>query len=178
VIQPSRSATKSEWRAWAKTLDPFATGVVPAVHAAVGPLVAAVAGPVLGYVALDDELTCPPGATALPRLDDGGSMTLHAADAELEVHRHGFAQPRSDAPEIDLQHLAAVLVPGRVFDRSGYRLGRGGGHYDRLLPQISAAVPIIGVTCSARIVDALPREAHDRPMTHLATEDGIIELDS
>ena len=74
--------------------------------------------------------------------------------------------------------LAAVLVPGRLFDHDGYRLGRGGGHYDRLLPLLRPGTPVIGLTTQARVVERLPREAHDVPMTHLATEQGIIPVSS
>lgn len=149
-------------------------------------------GLVLGYEALPDEVACPIGS-ALPRLGHDGSMTLHRVPdrggptdrtgdgprhAFLETHALGFRQPPVDAPEIAPADLAAVLVPGRLFDHDGYRLGRGGGHYDRLLPLLRPGTPVIGLTTQARVVERLPREAHDVPMTHLATEQGIIPVSS
>ncbi len=172
-MTPAAGASKREWRSWARSLDPVSPDVSAAVAEHVRAFLAGFGGAVLGYVALPDELTCPPGVTVLPRVGDDGTMTLHHADGPLERHRFGVDQPGVDATSIGPQDLTAVLVPGRVFDRRGYRLGRGGGHYDRLLPELAPAIPVIGVACTARLVDALPRELHDRPMTHLATENGV-----
>jgi 5-formyltetrahydrofolate cyclo-ligase len=66
-----------------------------------------------------------------------------------------------------------ALVPGMLFDRTGGRLGHGAGYYDRLLPGLGPTVPRVGVVPTALVVDALPCEAHDVPMTHLATEAGV-----
>lgn len=100
-------------------------------------------------------------------------MTLHVDDRRRDVHRLGMEQPLAKCPEVPADELAAALVPGRVFDTDGYRLGRGGGHYDRLLPMVPDEVPVIGATTRARLVARLPREPHDRPMSHLAIETGV-----
>lgn len=134
-------------------------------------------GPVLGYVALRDEVpvdALAPPVLCLPRVADDGTMTLHLDTEPRERHQVGIEQPPAGLVAVEPSSLAAVLVPGRVFDRDGYRLGRGGGHYDRLLPRLTPGTSVIGVTTAARVVDRLPREPHDRPMTHLATEQGVI----
>ncbi|WP_436795374.1 5-formyltetrahydrofolate cyclo-ligase [Actinospongicola halichondriae] len=127
--------------------------VAAAVEAQVVELLRDVDGLVLGYESLPDEVPLGVDVDAIARLDADGRLLLDADGSPLAPHE-----------------IAAVLVPARVFDRNGYRLGRGGGHYDRLLPTLQPGVPVIGITCTARIVDELPREPHDRPMTHLATE--------
>ena len=173
---PAAGASKAEWRRWARTLAPIGTDLVSEVLAHLSTFLAEVDGPVLGYRALPDEVPVNdlvPQSLTLPRLGDDGAMTVHLDDGRRERHPLGIEQPAADAPTIDPGDLAAVLVPGRVFDRDGYRLGRGGGHYDRLLPRLAPGVPVVGVTVSARVVDRLPREPHDVPMTHLATEAGI-----
>jgi phosphomannomutase len=53
------------------------------------------------------------------------------------------------------------------------RLGRGRGHFDRFLAAVRPDALVVGVAPAAVVVDALPREAHDRLMTHLATEQGV-----
>ena len=130
----------------------------------------------LAYLALPDEVAIEStgllSRPVLPRLDGDGTMHLHVDDGLHEDHASGIRQPPAGAPEVKPEDLAVVLVPGRVFDRAGYRLGRGGGHYDRLLPRLAPGTPVIGITVEARIVDRLPREPHDRPMTHLVTELG------
>lgn len=171
-------ATKIEWRRWAAALDPVPPDVAARVSEHVASFVENVDGIVLGFSALVDEVTVGPltGVVALPRLGDDGTITVHLDEAERERHAHGFEQPPAGLMEVDPGDLGAVLVPGRVFDRAGYRLGRGGGHYDRLLARLATGTPAVGVTCAARIVDRLPREPHDIPMSHLATEHGVVAV--
>ena len=173
---PPASASKAEWRRWARSLPPVDAALARRVVEALDGFLAGVHGPVLGYLALPDEVALDglaPADLCLPRLGNDGAMTIHAAGATLERHPLGFEQPSAEGPTVDPSSLAAVLVPGRVFDGEGYRLGRGGGHYDRLLPRLPDGVPVVGVTVRSRIVGRLPREPHDRPMTHLATEEGV-----
>ncbi|MHA6623438.1 5-formyltetrahydrofolate cyclo-ligase [Pseudonocardia sp. DLS-67] len=58
-----------------------------------------------------------------------------------------------------------VLVPGLAADRRGVRLGRGAGHYDRTLPLAAPDVPIVIVLNDEELVERLPAEPHDRPVT-------------
>lgn len=61
------------------------------------------------------------------------------------------------------------LVPGLAFDRSGGRLGYGGGHYDRLLAERAARSLLVGLALDWQVVDAVPMESHDRRMDWIAT---------
>lgn len=85
----------------------------------------------------------------------------------------------ADAP------LDVVLVPGLAFDAQGGRLGYGGGHYDRLYAERRMAVAAahdgrdetlwIGFAFDAQRADQpLPQEAHDLPLSGLATEAGML----
>ncbi len=173
---PHRSDSKDQWRRWAAGLRSVDGPTAAIVVAHLRSFLAPIDGPVLVYVALPDEVALTGLQVAdpvLPRLGDEGTMTLHRDDRPRERHRLGIDQPPAGRPEVDPTALAAVVVPGRVFDRRGYRLGRGGGHYDRLLPRLGSGTPVVGVTVRSRIVARLPRDPHDRPMTHLATELGV-----
>ena len=110
---------------------------------------------------------------AVTRTWPHGRLTVHRADVDMERHRWGYLQPVADAPELLLDEIGAVLVPGVLFARRGGRLGHGAGYYDRLLPRLHAGAILIGVTTEDRLVDQLPTDAHDVRMTHLATEKGI-----
>ena len=81
----------------------------------------------------------------------------------------GFYEPPPGAAvspdEVDL-----FVVPGLAFDAARFRLGRGGGYYDRLLARARPDAARIGVVLERWLADALPREPHDVPMTALATE--------
>lgn len=63
----------------------------------------------------------------------------------------------------------AVLVPGVGFDPNGNRLGHGGGHFDRLLAQVRRDTALIGIALDSAVVDAVPVEAHDRPVHVIVT---------
>lgn len=69
--------------------------------------------------------------------------------------------------EIDL-----LLVPGLVFSRDGYRIGFGGGYYDRYLADFIHST--ISIAFSEQIVDFLPIESFDIPVNYIITEEGLI----
>ncbi|MBY0448462.1 MAG: 5-formyltetrahydrofolate cyclo-ligase, partial [Hyphomonadaceae bacterium] len=58
-----------------------------------------------------------------------------------------------------------------AFDRSGGRLGQGGGHYDRVLAQLKPSGALaIGLAFAAQELPAIPREAHDQALDWVVTE--------
>lgn len=79
--------------------------------------------------------------------------------------------PRADA---DVVEPDALLVPLLAFDASGYRLGYGGGFYDRTLHDLRRRKKVlaIGVAYTAQEVAAVPRGAHDAPLDYILTEKG------
>ncbi len=93
----------------------------------------------------------------------------HFCPDRLTEGRFGIAEP-PDTPEFPplsahQLHRALILVPGLGFDREGFRIGYGGGYYDRFLDALSAAsirVHTVGLCPAVCRVDRLPREAHDR----------------
>ena len=103
-------------------------------------------------------------------------LEIRAARPPFERHPFGFTQPTARAPLVPADAIDVVLVPGLAFDRAGTRLGHGAGLYDRLLPRLRPGIPLVGVTIDTAVVAALPREAHDVPMTHLLTPSGLIQV--
>jgi 5-formyltetrahydrofolate cyclo-ligase len=77
------------------------------------------------------------------------------------------AGPRLGASAIGTASL--VLVPALAVDLAGRRIGKGGGHYDRSLPLVRAGVPLVAVVRDDEVVDELPAEPHDVPMTAALT---------
>ena len=77
----------------------------------------------------------------------------------------------------ELEKVAVIIVPALRIDRSGYRLGQGGGYYDRALPQLSAWS--IGLIHPDEISSTdLPREPWDVPLDALATPDLVLRFTS
>ena len=110
-------------------------------------------------------------AVALPRFADRDApMEFRRWDSPhldelLEPGPWGVAQPHGCADEIVPD---VVFVPVVGFDAQGGRLGQGGGHYDRWL-EAHPAVPAIGMAWDCQLVDYLPREPHDRPLSAVVT---------
>jgi 5-formyltetrahydrofolate cyclo-ligase len=78
-----------------------------------------------------------------------------------------------------VRRAGLVLLPALAADRSGVRLGQGGGFYDRTLPLVDASVPLVVVLDEGELVDALPAEPHDRRVTAaLLPETGVTMLGS
>lgn len=85
----------------------------------------------------------------------------------------GTVAPADSAPE----HAPDILlVPMLAFDRQGYRLGYGGGFYDRSLEKLRAQkkVMAVGVAYAAQEVTAVPHDALDQPLDLIVTEEGVI----
>ncbi|MDD7971257.1 5-formyltetrahydrofolate cyclo-ligase [Roseinatronobacter alkalisoli] len=70
----------------------------------------------------------------------------------------------------------ALIVPMLAFDRRGYRLGYGGGFYDRTLEKLRSAGPVlaVGLAFDAQICDDLPTEATDQQLDAIITGSGVI----
>lgn len=114
----------------------------------------------------------------LPKVDrDAKTMALHrvASFDDLSPGAHGILEPLTDRARLgDLALLDVCLVPGVVFDRVGYRIGYGGGYYDRFLPQLTDRTVCMGVGFSLQVTDPLPVEEHDTRLDGLVTEQGTL----
>lgn len=89
-------------------------------------------------------------------------------DHDLTPGTLAIPEPAAHCPEVAPESIDWALVPGLGFDDRGFRLGRGAGHYDRLLPTLRAGVPRWAIALDCQWVDALPIEPHDVPL------DGIV----
>lgn len=87
----------------------------------------------------------------------------------------GIKEPRAEAPVLTPE---VVLVPLLAFDRRGYRLGYGGGFYDRTLAGLRAGGKVLaaGVAYAAQEVEDVPREDTDEPLDWVVTERGAIRI--
>jgi 5-formyltetrahydrofolate cyclo-ligase len=87
--------------------------------------------------------------------------------------RFGLQEPAEPwLPADAIAAATAVLVPALAVDRTGVRLGRGAGFYDRSLPLAAPATRLVAVIRDDELVDRLPAEPHDVRMTHALTPNG------
>ena len=72
-------------------------------------------------------------------------------------------------PIVPAAELDMVVVPLVAFDRTGARLGYGGGCYDRYLPTVAPKCLIVGIAFGEQRVDHVPTDAHDLPLSHIVS---------
>lgn len=122
--------------------------------------------PMLGEINLEPLLKEFSGSKqfALPRALGKGHMVLFAIDSfeGLSEERYGIRVPPSTNPYISKDSLDLIIVPGLMFDKKGYRLGRGGGYFDKLLAKTQAKT--MGLCFKEQLVEKLPTEKHDLAM--------------
>ena len=112
----------------------------------------------------------------LPRMLPEHRMEVRRfeADRPLVKASFGISEPGEDCPLLDREDIGLVLVPAVCYDRLGYRLGFGGGYYDRWLEGFSGVK--VGLCREAVLRDAVPTEAHDAKVDILLTEGESLSL--
>lgn len=142
---------------------------------------------VMLFIPLADEVDIFPlvdqaldhGKTVLiPRFDArrGAYEPARLANLATDLVRgpFGVPEPVASCPAHPLNQLDVTLVPGLGFDRVGRRLGRGKGHYDRLLRDASGQY--WGVGYDSQLVPELPLEPHDVVLNCIVTPAHWIEV--
>jgi 5-formyltetrahydrofolate cyclo-ligase len=110
----------------------------------------------------------------LPRIlpEAQHSLLFHPYDPhQLVRHPFGMDEPAASLPHIPPAEIQLALVPGLAYDRQGWRLGYGGGYYDRFLADFRGIS--LGISFDALLLDSLPRDEYDVAMHWLVTEDGL-----
>ena len=98
-------------------------------------------------------------------------LAFHAVTLdELAPARFGLREPNADAPGIAVTDIAAFLVPGLAFDRSGGRIGWGRGHYDATFAAASPSALRVGLAYERQLIDQVTREPHDVALHIIITE--------
>jgi 5-formyltetrahydrofolate cyclo-ligase len=96
----------------------------------------------------------------------------------LVAARFGLREPPPPWLSADeVRRASVILVPALAVDRSGVRLGRGGGFYDRSLALCGPQTRLVAVVRDDEVLDELPSEPHDIRMTHVLTPSaGVVRL--
>jgi 5-formyltetrahydrofolate cyclo-ligase len=116
----------------------------------------------------------------LPVMEAKGKPLLFRAwlpGDPLEEMTWGIREPRPSAPQVEPDVLLSPLL---AFDRAGYRLGYGGGFYDRTLSRLRSMKPVvaIGLAMDEQMVDAVPHADYDERLDWVLTPSGPLRCGS
>ncbi|MGV2938228.1 5-formyltetrahydrofolate cyclo-ligase [Mesobacillus sp. LC4] len=93
--------------------------------------------------------------------------------SELESVYYGLLEPIvSETESINPDEIDLVVVPGLAFSNEGYRLGFGGGYYDRFLANYQGNT--VSLAFVNQIVPEVPVESHDIPVRKIVSSEGVI----
>ncbi|MDB6059619.1 MAG: 5-formyltetrahydrofolate cyclo-ligase [Verrucomicrobiales bacterium] len=133
---------------------------------------------VLDFAPLFDVALASGKSVALPKFVEATKsyvpFKISHAQRDCAAGKFGIIEPAATCAEFPANHLDLILVPGVAFDVTGHRLGRGQGHYDRLLANV------VGIKCGVafdeQLVQRIPAEAHDIRMNCVLTPTRFIEF--
>ncbi len=140
---------------------------------------------VLLYAAIHKEIDLSPVARqaiadgktiGYPKVEGDGIMHFYKVNSpeELVPGAMHIPEPPTHTRIISHTPTTLMLIPAVAFDKHGYRLGRGGGYYDRYLCDFNGVR--MGVAGEACLYDTLPHEAHDMTVDAIVTERKIYRV--
>jgi 5-formyltetrahydrofolate cyclo-ligase len=109
-----------------------------------------------------------PWQLAYPSPKDEGMHFLLPTTKSLPSKGHWVGEGAECEPDV-------IVIPGLVFTKEGYRVGRGGGYYDRLLEAWKPKAGCVGVCFEEQLCEGFEPEAHDQKMNVIITDARVIE---
>ena len=116
----------------------------------------------------DDGKVC-----AVPVVKEG-EIKISRLHKDSLLIRSAFGIPEPELPEYcGTGDVDTIVVPAIAYDARGYRIGYGGGYYDRLLNRIGTATTLVGFCYDKLIVDNINYQPHDKRVDIIISEKGI-----
>ncbi len=94
------------------------------------------------------------------------------AEEDLAPGAHGIREPKAHCPIVAAEEIEAVLVPAAAWGEDGYRVGYGGGYYDRFLGRVKHAHRV-GLGLEVQVACEVPHGARDLAVDVLVTEEAV-----
>jgi 5-formyltetrahydrofolate cyclo-ligase len=102
------------------------------------------------------------------------SFRTLTAFSQLESVFHGLLEPiEAETIEVGPDQIELLIVPGLAYTREGYRIGFGGGYYDRFLKDYHGST--ISLAFNSQVIPHIPVEVHDVPVSTIITNNEVIE---
>jgi 5-formyltetrahydrofolate cyclo-ligase len=95
--------------------------------------------------------------------------------SELESVYYGLLEPIvNETVSVQPNEIDLVVVPGLAFSKNGYRVGFGGGYYDRFLANYQGET--VSLAFNDQIISDIPVESHDIPVQKIILSEGVVSI--
>lgn len=122
--------------------------------------------PIIETAWREQKAVCVP--KCLPKLRKMDFYQIHTYD-QLEIVYYNLLEPKPEVcKKVDKQDIDLLIVPGLLFNQKGYRIGFGGGYYDRYLTDFTNQT--VSLASEGQVVDDLPVESFDIPVDSIITD--------
>ncbi len=89
----------------------------------------------------------------------------------IKIGAYGIREPNQEiSNEVSIENIDVLIVPAVAYDKNCYRLGYGGGYYDRFIGNLRDDTITIGIAFDLQIFDSIPKEEHDSQLNYIITE--------
>ena len=115
----------------------------------------------------------------LPITRADGLLDWAVADGDDDVAEGLFGLPEPTGEvlgPIAVNDVDLMIIPAAAVDAEGTRLGWGRGYFDKTIGSMENCPPVYAVTYDSEVLDALPRELHDQPVTGIVTPTRTLHL--
>ena len=112
---------------------------------------------------------------AVPKCVSSTEMTFHTFTKynQLEKGYAGILEPLpKKTTHIDVNDIDLLVVPGLIYNKKGYRIGYGGGYYDRLLVHYTGQT--VALAFEFQVINDLPIDDYDIPVKKIITNKRVI----
>jgi 5-formyltetrahydrofolate cyclo-ligase len=111
---------------------------------------------------------------ALPRVSEN-ELVLHVVESDTDLVEGAFSvpEPPKDAPRIEPSAVQFALIPALAVDQRGYRIGYGGGYYDKLLPSLDSACAC-AIAYDFQLIAEVPNLPFDVAVDLIVTDARVI----
>lgn len=91
-------------------------------------------------------------------------------DSEIAEGLHGLPEPTGEVlSPMAVNDVDLMIIPAAAVDRTGMRMGWGRGYFDKTIGSMQKCPPVYAVIYDSEVLDSLPREVHDQPVTGVVT---------
>lgn len=96
-------------------------------------------------------------------------------DKSINIGTYGIREPQKEiCSKVNIKDIDVIIVPAVAYDVSCYRLGYGGGFYDRFLNNLRPDTISIGIAFDLQVFENIPKEPHDARLDYIITESKIL----